>query len=264
MAAATDPKHPTYPVNLCLDDMPVLVVGAGKVALRKVRGLMAAGALVTIVAPEVEPELAALAKEHRIRLYKRPYQTGEATEYRLVFSATGNEKIDWLVSYDAAMGDVYVNVADLPERCSFYLPAVVRRGHLNLSITTDGEAPFAARRLRERLERQFGEGYAAWLETAALFRQAVLEEVPDQAGRDVLFDRFCDETLPPAGAPAGDAGGDVAGAAGPDPVGPAPGSEPEVPDEATWRGWIAEVAPRDRGDDREGVREDVREDDAAE
>ncbi|MFH1842183.1 MAG: bifunctional precorrin-2 dehydrogenase/sirohydrochlorin ferrochelatase [bacterium] len=209
-------KPPTYPVNLCLDTTPVLVVGAGEVALRKVRGLLAAGARVTVVAPEVHPELVALARDKQIELQRRPYPTGLAMEYRLVFAATGDEKVDWLVSYDAATVGIFVNVADVPEQCSFYLPAVVRRGHLQLAVSSDGGAPFAARRLRKRLEAQFGESYRQWLDSAAVFRAAVLESGLSPEQQEQLFDRFFNETLPPA---------------------PESG-QPTVLDETTWRGWI--------------------------
>jgi len=210
-------KPPTYPVNLCLDTTPVLVVGAGEVALRKVRGLLAAGARVTVVAPEVHPELIELAKDKKIELQRRQYPTGLAMEYRLAFAATGDEKVDWLVSYDAATVGIFVNVADVPERCSFFLPAVVRRGHLQLAISSDGGAPFAARRLRQRLEEQFGEPYRDWLDSAAAFRTALLASGLPQDQQDQLFDRFFSETLPPA----------------PD------SKQPTVLDETVWSGWIA-------------------------
>jgi len=226
----SEPKKPTYPVNLCLDTMPVLVVGGGKVALRKVRRLLEAGARVTLVAPEVEPELAELAGGWQIEWRQRPYQSGEASEYRLVFSATGNRRIDWQVSYDAATVGTFVNVADEPSLSTFFLPAVVRRGSLGVAVATDGAAPFAARRLRQGLDRQFGEGFAAWIEGAGAFRNAVRAAVSDLRVREELFDRFCRETLPGAD--------DTAQT-----------TEPIDLPEAAWREWIAAVAP-DGSEDR--------------
>jgi precorrin-2 dehydrogenase/sirohydrochlorin ferrochelatase len=207
----------TYPVNLCLENMPVLVVGGGKVALRKVKGLLRAGAIVTVVAPEVESALVEMAGDGRLELFRRKYETGEATAYRLVFSATGDERVDWQVSYDAALGNVFVNVADVPERCTFYLPAVVRRGRLQVSINSDGSAPFASRRLRERLEELIGEEFTSWLDAAGAFRQAVLEGVADPARREELFDRYFAETWPVLGKD----------------------TPPQTPAESVWRGWIA-------------------------
>lgn len=211
-------KPPTYPVNLVLDRLPVLVVGAGRVALRKVKGLLTAGAAVTVVAPEAEPELVELAKTGEIELFKRPYESGEATGYRLVFVATGDERVDWQVTYDAATVSVFTNVADVPERCGFYLPAVVRRGSLQVTVNTDGSAPFASRRLRERLEAIIGEEFAAWMVVAGEFRAAVLASAADGESREALFDQFFAETWP----------------ADKSPVVP-----PQIPDEITWRAWIA-------------------------
>jgi precorrin-2 dehydrogenase/sirohydrochlorin ferrochelatase len=207
-------------VNLVLDRLPVLVVGAGKVALRKVRGLLAAGAEVSVVAPKVEPEFDELRKEGQIELFKRPYESGEATGYRLVFSATGDERVDWQVSYDAATASVFTNVADVPDRCNFYLPAVVKRGNLQIGINTDGVAPFVARRLRERLENIFGEEFTSWLTSAGAFREAVLSGVADPHTREALFDRFFNETWPTSDAPV---------------------TQPATPAETTWRDWIAEA-----------------------
>jgi len=221
-------KPVTYPVNLCLDKLPVLVIGGGKVALRKVRGLLDSGAIVTVVAPEVVPELTEMAGQGSIELFRRPYETGEATEYRLVISATGNDRVDWQVSYDAALASVFVNVADVPKRCNFFLPAVVRRGNLQISINTGGAAPFASRRLRERLDRWFGEEFTGWIESAGAFRQAVLGSGADDATREALFDRFFAETLPALESE----------------INPLPA--PVIPPEATWQSWIAEAAKGDR------------------
>lgn len=222
-------KPVTYPVNLCLDKMPVLVVGGGRVALRKVKGLLRVGAMVTVVAPEVDVELVEMARTGLIELFRRKYETGEATAYRLVISATDDQRVDWQVSYDAALGNVFVNVADVPERCTFYLPAVLRRGKLQISINSDGSAPFASRRLRQRLEELIGEEFTGWMEAAGAFRQAVQGGVVDRGRREELFDRFFAETWPPFG----------------------PNTPPRAPAESVWHAWIAEVTDGDSRQEEE-------------
>ena len=174
----------------------MLVVGAGAVARRKVERLVAAGADVTVVAPEVAPSLRELHAAGRIMLKQRAYSRGEAAAYRLVIAATGVREVEQQVARDANQAGVFVNVADVPELCSFYLPALVRRGRLQISVATEGAAPFAARRLRERLQAQYGPGWEQWLETAAAFRAAVLESVADLDRRERLFDRFMRVSLP--------------------------------------------------------------------
>ncbi len=222
-----DDRPPSYPVNLILHDLPVLVVGGGGVALRKVQRLLSSGARVTVVAPAARPELREMAATGRIALELRAYAAGDAdpARWRLVFSATGVPPVDRQVAADARRAGLFVNVADVPELCGFYLPALVGRGRLQIAIGTDGLAPFASRRLRERLEAEIGPLFADWLACAAAFRAAVLDAMPPlpPAAREQLFDRFFAETLP------------------------APGWRPRLPAEAEWRGWIAAARTKENG-----------------
>jgi len=210
-------SRPTDPVQLRLEGQSVLVVGAGDVAGRKVERLVAAGADVTVVAPEVEPSLRELHTAGRITLEQRAYDPGEAAEYRLVVAATGIREVEEQVARDAQRAGVFVNVADVPDLCTFYLPALVRRGRLQITIATEGAAPFAARRLRERLQMHFGPNWEPWLESATAFRMAVLERIADPEQRDRLFDRFMDESRADG--------------------------EPVAVAESTWRGWLEEAQP---------------------
>ncbi len=112
----------SYPVNLDLTGQRVLVVGAGAVAARKVAGALAAGAVVTVVAPDAVAELA----EHPdVRWHRRDYRRGEAASYRLVFTATDNAAVNAQVARDCRAANVFVNSADDPANCTFTLPSVV-------------------------------------------------------------------------------------------------------------------------------------------
>ncbi|HEX2850035.1 MAG TPA: bifunctional precorrin-2 dehydrogenase/sirohydrochlorin ferrochelatase [Acidimicrobiales bacterium] len=148
-------EGPQYPVNLVLTGRRCLVVGGGRVAARKVEGLVAAGAEVTVVAPAVAVEITALG----VTVEEREYEAGEAAGYHLVVTATGSRAVIQAV-YDAAeAARVWVNSADDPERCSFTLPAVVRRGPLMVTVSTGGHSPAVASWLRGRLERELGPEY---------------------------------------------------------------------------------------------------------
>jgi siroheme synthase-like protein len=147
--------QPLYPVNLVLTGRPCLVVGGGRVALTKVRGLTDAGARVTIVAPEVVPEVAALADVVELR----PYRAGEAAGYRFVIAATGDPQVNQQVYDDGEAAGVWVNSADDPQRCSAILPARVRQGRLTLTVSTGGQSPAVAAWVRERLAREYGPEY---------------------------------------------------------------------------------------------------------
>ncbi|MBI4704554.1 MAG: uroporphyrinogen-III C-methyltransferase [Deltaproteobacteria bacterium] len=167
-----------------------LVVGGGGVALRKVEGLLAEGAVVTVVAPEPMAALEELAGSGQILLERRPYRPGEAAGFALVFAATDERETNRQASHDARARGIWVNVADDPDLCSFQLPARVRRGALQLIVASAGKAPFAARRLRQLLERRFGPEWAEWIEAAARFRRAVRRLGLPPAERESLYDGF--------------------------------------------------------------------------
>ena len=140
----------TYPVMLSLDGVPVLLVGGGNIASRKAEGLVAAGALLTVVAPEIRAELAAVAH----RLERRPYQATDIAGHRLVMTATDNPAVNAQVGRDATELGVWVNSADDPANCSFILPAVARRGPVTVAVGTDGSSPALARTLRDRIANE--------------------------------------------------------------------------------------------------------------
>jgi len=139
--------RPSYPVALLLEGRSCLVVGGGRVAHRKAVGLLDAGAVVTVVAPEVLPELEAL----RVRIERRRYLSGEVAGYHLCCTATGDRDVDGAVASDAAAAGVLVNAADDLENCSFILPAIRRWGPVSVAVSTDGASPALSVWLRDRL-----------------------------------------------------------------------------------------------------------------
>lgn len=145
----------SYPVQLLIKGRRALVVGAGNVALRKIQGLLRAGADVTVVAPWVHPLVAALP----VHVVERPYVDGEAADYQLVITCTDDRLVNRQVFRDAEAKGVWVNSADDPVNCSFILPAVARQGDLTLTISTNGQSPAMAMWLRRKFEAEFDERY---------------------------------------------------------------------------------------------------------
>jgi uroporphyrin-III C-methyltransferase/precorrin-2 dehydrogenase/sirohydrochlorin ferrochelatase len=184
-----------YPVMLNVRDRPCLVVGGGGVALRKVEGLLGEGARVTVVAPQPTAGLEQRAAEGRIVLEHRAYRPGEATAYSVVFAATDEREVNRRVFEDAKSANVWVNVADDPDLCTFHLPSRVQRGTLGLAIASAGEAPFVVRRLRQVLERRFGPEWSEWIEAAARFRRAVRQLGLDLAEQERRYDAFFSATV---------------------------------------------------------------------
>ena len=139
----------TYPIQLRLGGRAVLVVGGGGVATRKVAGLLAAGAQVRVVAPEISLEL----ESRPVTIVRRPYQRGDIANAELVFIAISDTEVAQQIYEDAVAARIWVNAADDPARCTFILPAVVRRDPVTISVSTDGASPALASWLRRWLER---------------------------------------------------------------------------------------------------------------
>ncbi|WP_419923897.1 precorrin-2 dehydrogenase/sirohydrochlorin ferrochelatase family protein [Candidatus Poriferisocius sp.] len=142
-----------YPVNLRVDGRRCLVVGGGRVALAKTEGLLEAGALVDVIAPDVVPDLEA---RPGVTVHRRPYRIGDVAGYRLVVAATGRKEVNAEVYRDGEEAGVWVNSADDPESCSFTLPSKLRRGPLMVTCSTGGQSPALSRWLRQRLEDEIG------------------------------------------------------------------------------------------------------------
>ncbi len=139
-------KH--YPIFLDLKDRNVLVVGAGKVALRKTRGLLEAGARVTVVAPEWEPEF----EEMPVRLVQRRFRASDLAGAMLVFAATDDRLTNHRIGIAAKGKGVFANIADSAGECDFIVPARLQRGSIHVAISSGGENPRLSADLRRKLE----------------------------------------------------------------------------------------------------------------
>jgi siroheme synthase-like protein len=154
-----------YPIFLDVRGRPAVVVGGGKVAERKVRKLLRAGARVRVICPELTPGLARLAAAGRIRVSRRRYRNIELGRPRvkrrsplLVFAATNDPAAQRAVWKDAADAGALVNLADSAEGSDFIVPASFTRGDLHIAVSTSGTNPGLARFLRQRLAAELGKG----------------------------------------------------------------------------------------------------------
>ncbi|MEZ5382053.1 MAG: bifunctional precorrin-2 dehydrogenase/sirohydrochlorin ferrochelatase [Microthrixaceae bacterium] len=136
-----------YPVYLNLAGVDVLVVGGGRIGLRKVAGLAAAGARVRLVSPEVA---AGFDRSQVVEHRRRPYRPTDLDGVALVVTATGVPEVDEAVSSDATAARLWVNAADRPEHCSFILPAIARARPLTVAVSSDGASPALAGWVRDR------------------------------------------------------------------------------------------------------------------
>ncbi len=143
---------------------PCLVVGAGPVGEAKIASLLDANAAVHVVAPHATAQVQSWAEARRLEWLSRPWTPGDLDTMFLVVAATSSQELHEQIFAEAQRRGVLCNVVDVPELCDFYYPAVAQRGALQIAVSTAGQSPALARRLRKELEEQFGPEYAAWLE----------------------------------------------------------------------------------------------------
>jgi siroheme synthase-like protein len=162
-----------YPVFLEMTNRPCVVVGGGAVAERKVEGLLAASARVTVVSPELTPALAALKEEGRLQHVAREYREGDLEGYEVAVVATDDGAVNADVAREgrSASGRIWVNAVDDPPNCDFILPSVIRRGDVVIAASTGGASPALARHLREELEAFLSEDYVPLAELLQEVRQ---------------------------------------------------------------------------------------------
>jgi siroheme synthase-like protein len=160
-----------YPVNLVVAGRRCVVVGAGRVAARKIEALLAAGAVVEVVAPDAGAEVARLAKEGRITFTQRAFDSTDLDGAWLATAATGDVAVDRSVFRAGEERGIWVNSADDPDNCSFTLMSVIRRGDLVVTIGTNGRSPALATWLRRRFEAELGPEYATLLDILSEARE---------------------------------------------------------------------------------------------
>ncbi|MCX6355057.1 MAG: bifunctional precorrin-2 dehydrogenase/sirohydrochlorin ferrochelatase [Candidatus Aureabacteria bacterium] len=175
-----------YPIYLDLRGRNCIVVGGGRVAERKVRGLVATGATVTVVAKMATPGIARLAGKNIVNLFRRRFRASDLKGKFIALCATDDPAVNARVASEAAAKGVMANVADSPAHCDFYLPSVVRRGRLQIAISTGGASPALAARIGKELSMRYGSEYAELLRMATGLRPRVAHRVP-QAKRAGVF-----------------------------------------------------------------------------
>ena len=156
-----------YPIFLDLSGRRCVVVGGGEVASRKARKLLQARARVVVISPEIRAELERTAAE----IKRRPYREGDLAGAQLAFAATNSREVNAAVAREAKGRGVPVNVADEPSEGDFAVPSTLRRGRLQVAVSTGGASPTLARRIREELEEAFGPGWAGIVEESRAARR---------------------------------------------------------------------------------------------
>jgi len=184
-----------YPVHLDIQNRNCLVVGGGGVGTRKVKTLLDCGARVTLVSPKVSPQLRDLAASGDIILKERSYQSDDLSNMFLVIGATDDEKLNKQINSDADRLNTLCNIADRPEVCNFILPSIVHRDDLVITISTSGQSPAMAKKLRKSLENQFGKEYGTLLRLMGAIRKKLLQQAHEPEAHKPLFEQLINSDL---------------------------------------------------------------------
>lgn len=176
-----------FPMFVKLAGRRVLVVGAGTVAEGKIRGLLDSGADIRVVALEASSTVRRWADAGAIGLEERAFAPADLDGVFLAVAATSGSELNQLIFAEAGRRQILCNVVDVPELCDFFYPAVMRRGDLQIAISTSGRSPLLAQRIRKQLEQQFGPEYAGWVRVLGNLRREVLDsDLPPEHKRELL------------------------------------------------------------------------------
>lgn len=175
------------PIFLKLDGRRGLVVGGGAVALEKITSLLKTGLRLRVVAPHANPQIVQLASEGRLRWIQRPFEISDLDGSFLVVAATDSEEVNARVYKEAFERGILANSVDDPPHCDFYFGSVVSRGSLQIAISTAGESPAVAQRLRREIDEQLPEDLGPWLDNLGQLRRDVLETHPRGEARRLLL-----------------------------------------------------------------------------
>jgi len=176
-----------FPIFLKLTARPCTVIGAGKLAESKIESLLAANARVTVIAPKANDRITALADAGEIALHLREYKNGDLASQFLAVAATDNPAVNRAVFAEAEASGVLVNAVDDPPFCHFYFPSVVRRGDLQIAISTAGHSPALAQRLRKEINELLPLDTGDWLTELGNLRREVLAAEPLNESRNQLL-----------------------------------------------------------------------------
>jgi precorrin-2 dehydrogenase/sirohydrochlorin ferrochelatase len=168
-----------YPVFLKIKEKRCLVVGGGSVAERKVRTLIDYGASVTLISPELTSGLKKLVEQGKIILINRDYLKGDLDGFFLAVAATSEPEVNRKIYNEAEDSGILINSVDDPDNCNFFVPSSIRRGDLQLSISTSGKAPYFAKKLRKFLEKIFYNDLGQDIEKLSMIRLKIIEETGD-------------------------------------------------------------------------------------
>lgn len=182
-----------YPIFLELGGRRAVIIGGGAVAVRKAQVLLAAGARLVVVAEHVDDMLTDLCARSDVKLIRSKYSKNYLAGAVLTIAATNNRPVNRQVYKDCQELEILCNVVDDPELCDFFVPAVVKRGDLQIAIGTEGYCPAYAGHLRKKLEKAFTEKHGEFLIELESLRKRIIKDISNPADRKALLGKLVDD-----------------------------------------------------------------------
>jgi precorrin-2 dehydrogenase/sirohydrochlorin ferrochelatase len=184
-----------FPIFLKLTGRPCVVIGAGEIAESKIDSLRAAEARITVIAPAASARIAAMADAGEIVWHQREYAPGDLSGQFLAVAATSNPAVNRAVFAEAEAAGILINAVDDPPFCDFYFPSVARRGDLQIAISTAGESPALAQRLRKEIDALLPLDAGEWLAELGNLRREILQREPANEARRELLHQLASRDL---------------------------------------------------------------------
>lgn len=176
-----------YPIMLDVRGRRSLVIGGDRIAAEKATALLASGALVTMMSPAFGPEVLALHGQQKVELRQKAYERGDLQGTFVVIAATNDPQLIEAIWSEAQECGKLINIVDVPARCNFIVPSILRRDQLTIAVSTEGASPSLAKRIRQRLEQLFPQAYGPYLRLAAVVRSHMRRQGLSYDRRDDFF-----------------------------------------------------------------------------
>ena len=182
-----------YPIFLELSGRRAVVIGAGAVAARKAQSLLDAGARLVVVADKIDDVLTGLCQGKNAELIKSKYAKDYLSKAVLAIAATGDRQLNRRIYEDCQELEILCNVVDEPQLCDFFVPAVVKRGDLQIAVCTEGHSPAYAGHIRKKLEQTFTDKHGEFLAELKTLRERIIKDVADPTDRKALLGQLVDD-----------------------------------------------------------------------
>ena len=181
-------QFPYYPIFLDIENRNVVIIGGGEVCARKAETMMRYGAKVTIVSPELTPEIERWAGNGQLAIHRKRYDTADIEDAHIVIASTDDTSVNERVAADARALRIPVNVVDVTHLCEFIVPAIIEKDGIQIAISTGGKSPALARTLKEDLNRTVGAEYSEINHLLGSLRDSAKAKLPTDVDRKHFFD----------------------------------------------------------------------------